>query len=310
VRLKHYTMGDFYYWAPSPKLSLPTCDINSLHALTYIKLSGADTVNLHPTFQSFKHPGKVLGRLHTPDNKDILKSQDIVKHLKQHGFDLDAGFAGDEVVSDIAPFTALIEEKLLPAVLYTLWMDTDNYSAVTHQLYAKSCRLPMNFVVPVRMQKRHEEFLRTLKFWDKEAPIDDKIINTALITPACSVLGALSEYLDAKEWFLGDKPSSLDALLFALLAPLLKLNKLSTSKLRSELKKNVNTCQYIDRILKNNFKNELEGASTTDVSSDDGVAPSDCDQLFDWKYDVMLPVSVAGIVMASYAINVFVIAPN
>lgn len=234
-----------------------------------------------------------------------------MNHLKRTGFNLDAALKG-EAVSDVVPFRALIEEKLLPAVLYTLWMDAENYSAVTHQLYAKSCQLPLNFIVPVRMQKREEALLRTLKFWEEEGVVDEKTVESALIAPACRVVAELSEYLGAKEFLFGDTPSSLDALLFALLAPLTKLTKLNSNKLRSELKKSINICQYIDRILKNNFKSEpstYPSISSADSSSPDEASASDS-ELFDWKYDVVLPVSVAGIVMASYAINVFVIARN
>merc|ERR1712013_890561 len=157
-----------------------------------------------------------------------------------------------------------------------------------------------------------EALLRTLKFWEEEGVVDEKTVDSALIAPACRVVAELSEYLGAKEFLFGDTPSSLDALLFALLAPLTKLTKLNSNKLRSELKKSINICQYIDRILKNNFKSEpstYPSASSAEGSSPDEASASDS-ELFDWKYDVVLPVSVAGIVMASYAINVFVIARN
>jgi len=304
-------MGDFYYWAPSPKLGLPSCDINSLHALAYIKLSEAN-VNLHPTLQAFKGEGRVLGRLHTTDDQDILKSRDMIKHLKKQGFDLDAGIVGD-LASDIAPFTALIEEKLLPAVLYTLWVDAENYHGVTHQVYAKSCQIPLNFVVPVRLQKHQEEFVRVSKFWNKDPNevLDEKVVDAALMKPACSALNLLSEYLGEKEFLLGDKPCSLDALLFSILAPLLKLQRLNSNKVRNKLKKSSNICQYLNRILKNNFKPELEqqSASTGTEGTSDAPPPPD-PELVDWKYDVVFPVSVATVVMVSYAVNVFVIARN
>jgi len=304
-------MGDFYYWAPAPKLGLPSCDINSLHALTYIKLAMAD-VNLYPMQQSFRGEGKVLGRLHTTEGRDIMNSKDIVKHLKRQGFDLDFGIAED-LASDIAPLTALIEEKLLPAVLYTLWMDAPNYHSVTHQVYAKSCHIPLNFVVPVRMQKQQEELVRVLKFWNKgdDEKLDEKTVDAALMTPACSVLSLLSQFLGEKEFLLGEKPSTLDALLFSVLAPIMKLQRLNNNKIRNELKKSNNLSQYVSRILRNNFKTELEqqSLSTGVEEADDTSTPSDPESV-DWKYDVVLPVSVATVVMVSYAINVFVIARN
>jgi len=319
-------MGDYYYWAPSQKLGLPTCDINCLHALTYIKLSGA-CVNLHPILQNFKGEGKVLGRLHTQDNVDITKSSDVITHLKQKGFDLDVGIVGD-ATSDIVPFTALIEEKLLPAVLYMFWMDAENYSAVTHPTYAKSCQLPCNFVVPNRMKERVAEFVKESKFWGDEESMQrsemdklkgmflnnedglrltEKFIDRSLTAPACSVLNLFSEYLGVKEYIFGDKPSSVDALLFSILAPLLKFHRLRGSRLRSELTNSSNLCQYINRMLRNNFESELEATSPT---GDGGMDTSDQAPLddVDWKNDVVLPVGVAAFVMVSYAINVFYIA--
>jgi len=323
-------MGDYFYWAPSPKLGLPTCDINSLHALTYIKLSGAQ-VNLHPTLQSFKGEGKVLGRLHTPNGANILKSTDVIRHLKGQGFDLDAAIAGD-ASSDIVPFTALIEEKLLPAVLYMLWMDAENYSTVTHPAYAKSCQIPCNFVVPNRMKEQVAEFVKESKFWEDEEAMQrsemeklkgmlwnnedglrltEKFIDRALLSPACSVLNLLSEYLGVKEYLFGDKPCSVDALLFSILAPLLKFHRLRGSRLRSELTNSSNLCQYINRMLRNNFESELEQQASSPTGDGAGDTGEPGDQSFDdvdWKNDVVLPVSVAAFVMVSYAINVFYIA--
>ena len=118
-------MGDYYYWAPpsSPKVSLPSCDMDSLHILTYIKLSGANNnnntfINLRPTMKSLvAKDGRVLSRLQMRDStkKDLQHPNAIIKQLRDLGYDLDARL--DAGVRDhVLPIAALIQEKILPAV--------------------------------------------------------------------------------------------------------------------------------------------------------------------------------------------------
>merc|ERR1712141_525873 len=122
------------------------------------------------------------------------------------------------------------------------------------------------------------------------------------MTPAVSTLHLVSEYLGDKDYLLGDEVCSLDALLFAVLAPVWKF-PFSGSKLQNELRACANVVQYLQRILKNYFKEEM--SATTTGTADDLNATSvgsdarDSEENADMAYDVLVPISVAAIVMFS-----------
>jgi len=295
---------DFYYWPSAPKWGLPSFDIKSLHVLTYIKLSGAE-VNLHPTTKSwFPKEHKTLPCLCTPDDGLIDKPEDIIKYLRKQGFDMDLKFNID-VANNILPLSALISERLLPAVLSTIWMDNVNFKEVSHSMYARSCKYPLNFVTPNSQQKEAENFVKEFKFVMDN---DEKVI-AQIRSDAQATLNLLSEYLGEKEYIFGKDPSSLDALLISILAPLLKL-PFTSSKLQNYLKSCPNICQYINRILKKcsrepvMFDAKHVDASTTDTS--DATNPESTD----WKYDVVFPLAVATVAMLSYAANAGLLTTN
>jgi len=284
-------MGDFYYWSPAPKVQLPSFDINSLHVLTYIKLCGAK-VELHPTLKSFIGSGsRSLPRFHTADDEDIFTPTAMIQHLKENGFDLDANIPGS-ITKDILPLSALIEDRLLPAVLYTFWMDQENYGDVTHQMYAKNCRFPLNFNTPLMLQKGYEFNLREAKCLGENEEVDAKTANKKLIKPCLSVLNQISEFLGEKDFILGEQPSSLDALLFSVLAPITE----SKGKLCDKVKSLQNIVRYINRIQTNHFKDEIDAQGPPEIIDPEAV---------NWMSDVVLPISVVSIVMTGYAANLY-----
>jgi len=290
---------DLYYWPPVSKWGLPSFDMKSLHALTYIKLSGAD-VNLNPVRKSWlPKDRKTLPSLHTPNHGVIDKTEDIICYLKDKGYDLDASLDVD-IESDVLPFSALVSEKLLPAVIWTMFVDDVNFKDVTFSLYARACKYPLNFTVPHHIQKTQETYVKQIKFMmyrhDDE---DEKKAFTQLLSDAKSILNLLSEYLGDKDYIFGKEPSSLDALLISVLAPLLKMS-FKNDKLQNHLKGCSNICQYVNRILKKCFL-DTDDATITPASD---IKPDVKDpDATDWKYDVLFPVTVATIAMASYAAN-------
>merc|ERR1712150_260757 len=105
---------DLYYWPSALKWGLPSFDMDSLHVLAYAKFSAAD-VALHPSFQShFSKETKTLPCLLAGD--DLYdKPELIIRYLKENVFDLDKSLNVD-TANNILPFTALIEERLRPAI--------------------------------------------------------------------------------------------------------------------------------------------------------------------------------------------------
>jgi len=307
---------DFYHWPPSTKWGLPSFDIKSLQVLTYIKLSGAD-VNLHPIKRSWlAKEGKVLPCLHSPDGS-IENPDEMIKYLKQRGYDLDSKVKKGHTANSIVPFSAFINNKLLPGVLWNLWIDNANFKDIVHSLYARGCVYPLNFKVPNSMQKAVESYVKEIKFLtDWEGENDEENVASKLHSEAISSLNILSEYLGEKEYIFGDDPSTVDSLIISVLAPVLKIG-LPSCKLQNHLKGCINLCAYLNRNMRKCFGDAplanqiqevdwkariLQSIFGVHEPTSDDTENNDPESL-NWKYDVILPVGVATLAMLSYAAN-------
>ena len=47
--------------------------------------------------------------------------------------------------------------------LYSLWVDSRNFTEFSRPLYAKKCAFPLNFIVPGRLYKSSYDFLQVTK---------------------------------------------------------------------------------------------------------------------------------------------------
>lgn len=73
-------------------------------------------------------------------------------------------------------------------------------------------------------------------------------------------LSLLATKLGEKEFFFGQSPSSLDAVVFAHIAPLLKA-PLPSAALQNHLKACTNLTRFVGRILQRYFPKEIKGTS-------------------------------------------------
>lgn len=288
---------DLFYWPSALKWGLPSFDMNSLHVLAFAKFSGAD-VALHPSFQSyFAKETKTLPSLSTVEGDLCDKPESIIKYLKDNGFNSDTSL-NVVTANNILPFTALIEERLRPAITSLIWLDAVNYKEVSHSMYAKACRYPFNFSTPHRLQKSEEEILKEYK---SLMEVEPKVLER-IESDAKSALNLLSEYLGENDYLLGKDPSSVDALLFSVLAVLSKL-PLVSCKLQNHLRGCTNLCQYVARILQKYFQQELSQPKDSESKPEEAHSSNDSSDGSDWKYDWLFPITVASIAMVSYATN-------
>ena len=152
-------------------------------------------------------------------------------------------------LADISAFSALIEEKLLPAYLHQWWIDEKTYVDVTRPFYANAVPFPLNFYVPGRLQReaKHQVFSPRVNDVINENDVEDLIYKEAK-----TCLNHLSYRLGDNEFFFGNQPSSLDALVFGYVAPLLKAS-LPDSQLANHVKSCENLCALCIRILMRYF---------------------------------------------------------
>lgn len=279
---------ELYYWPAELKWGIPSFDVTSLHAMTFITFTKAE-VDFKPIKRSWlKKKGSILPCLYTQSGDVYEDTEQIIQFLKLKYHDPDTGLSTDDKLN-ILPFSALIQDKLLPAVVASFWLDSSNYTELTRGMYASKCQYPLNFSVPQRMHGCNEHNLKVLKGASNEE-ISTLLEN--LHNDAQTTLNMFSEFLAEKEFLFGEKPSSLDALLFSSIAPLYKI-PLPSAKLQNHLKACPNLCQYINRILQTFYKEELRSQVSADVKTDDD----------EYKYDWVFPVCVAAVAMVSYAAN-------
>uniref|UniRef100_A0A2K6NJ47 Metaxin-1 n=1 Tax=Rhinopithecus roxellana TaxID=61622 RepID=A0A2K6NJ47_RHIRO len=133
--------------------------------------------------------------------------------------------------ADTLAFMSLLEEKLLPVLVHTFWIDTKNYVEVTRKWYA---------------ERQYMERLELLS--GEHMPEDEEELEKELYREARECLTLLSQRLGSQKFFFGDAPASLDAFVFSYLALLLQA-KLPSGKLQAHLRGLHNLCAYCTHIL-------------------------------------------------------------
>lgn len=99
-------------------------------------------------------------------------------------------------------FMSLLEEKLLPVLIHTFWVDAKNYVEVTRKWYAEAMPFPLNFFLPGRMQRQYMERLQLL--CGEHRPEEEEELEKELYQEARECLTLLSQRLGAQKFFFGD----------------------------------------------------------------------------------------------------------
>ncbi|KAJ1374712.1 metaxin 1 [Parelaphostrongylus tenuis] len=136
--------------------------------------------------------------------------------------------------SQIDAFSCFLLQYLHPAVLHTFWTDDLNYSTLTHHWFSSRLSFPYNLYYLEKRRKRAQRFL------------SDRTINS-IMKDGLQTLNMLSAKLGDSKFFCGNKPSSLDALVFGYLAPLLRL-PLPNDRLQLHLRACPNLVRFVEQV--------------------------------------------------------------
>ncbi|XP_074385658.1 metaxin-1 isoform X1 [Zonotrichia albicollis] len=233
---------ELFCWAGG--WGLPSVDPDCLAVLTYARFTGAP-LKVHRVTSPWRSPSGHLPALRTRDEGTISKPQQIITHLRKQKYNADYDLSATQSADTLA-FVSLLEEKLLPVLIHTFWVDAKNYVEHTRKWYAETIPFPLNFFLPNAMHKRHLQRLQLI--WGDDYMEDEEKLEKELYREARECLTLLSQRLGSQKFFFGDSPASLDALVFSRLAPLLKA-KLPNGKLQQHLKSLQNLCNYCTSIL-------------------------------------------------------------
>ncbi|XP_038076905.1 metaxin-1-like [Patiria miniata] len=269
---------------------LPSVDVKCLNVLTYAQIAG---INLKV------HKNRFWWRnltAHFPifqAAEDVLRSDtEAIQYLKENQANLD-GDLTDQQRADILAFKALMEEKYLPGLLHVWWVDAKNFVELTRPWYAKALHFPLNYFVPGQLKRAAESRVDIIRGGDHMEPQE---VTSRVYSDAKECLNLLSERLGDEDFFFGPVPTSLDALIFSYLAPLLRA-PLPSNQLQTHLKATDNLCRFCTRILLRYFPDELQ-----DSEANSSKKPTD--DLFDDPHkrrNQVLFAVVALTAMASYA---------
>lgn len=183
--------------------------------------------------------------LRTNERESLSRPSDIIIHLRKQKYNADYDLSAKEGADSLA-FISLMEEKLVPALIYAFWVEPKNYVDVTRRWLAEHMSFPLNFLLPGRMQRRQLDKLRLLR-GDHSLEAGEQL-EKELYRDAVECMNLLSQRLGSHKFFFGDSPSSLDAYVFGHLAPVLK-TKLPNAKLQQHLKSLDNLSNFCSNIL-------------------------------------------------------------
>ncbi|KAM9309232.1 metaxin-1a isoform 1-T1 [Pholidichthys leucotaenia] len=210
---------------------LPSVSPDCLVVLAYAQFAGAP-LKLRKICNPWRSPGGSLPSLRTNQKETLSRPSDIIIHLRKQKYNADFDLSAKEGADSLA-FISLMEEKLVPAMIYTFWVEPKNYVDVTRRWYAEHMPFPLNFFLPGRMQRQQLEKLRLLR--GDELLEAGEELEKELYHDATECMNLLSQRLGSQKFFFGDSPSSLDAYVFGHLAPILK-TKLPNGRLQQHLK--------------------------------------------------------------------------
>ncbi|CAL1611662.1 unnamed protein product [Knipowitschia caucasica] len=223
---------------------LPSVDWDCLSVLAYAQFSGAP-LKVHKISNPWRSPSGSLPAFRTNQSETLTQPNDIIIHLRKQKYNADYDLSAKEGADSLA-FTSLIHEKLRPALTYCWWVDSKNYVEVTRRWYAEHLPFPLSLFSPGRMQREEKEKLRLMLGQEEVEP--EETLEKELFQEAADCMNLLSQRLGQHKFFFGDSPSSLDAVVFAHLVPLMKTS-FPNSKLQKHLESLSNLCVFCSNIL-------------------------------------------------------------
>ncbi|KAG8538004.1 hypothetical protein GDO81_023451, partial [Engystomops pustulosus] len=253
---------------------------------TYAKFSGAP-LKVHKLSNPWRSPSGQLPALKTLDEGVVFQTSNIITHLRKQKYNADYDLSATQGADTLA-FISLLEEKLLPALIHTFWVDAKNYVDHTRKWYAETIPFPLNFFIPNQMHKRHLERLQLIRgeSWRE----DDEALEKQLYTDAQECITLLSQRLGTHKFFFGESH----------LAQILNV-KLPNNRLQQHLKSLSNLCQYVTSILSIYFTRDGETFPRISPKTPTPESPDYEDEPHKRRNQI-LSVAVGLVAMISYAL--------
>ncbi len=218
-----------------PVWGLPNTSPFCMKLETYLRMAGIEYKS--DTSGDLQKAPK--GKLpYIEDNGQIIADSNlIIEYLKcTYGDRVDAHLTDSEFAIALA-MRRLIEENLYWALVYSRWIDENNWPA-TRGIYFSELPPIINMLVPIIARR---SVTQSLKGHGMGRHTASEIYQIGAMD-----LKALSDFLADKPFFMGEQPTTLDASAYSLLANV--LNETLSSPLRDRAEKLENVVAYCDRM--------------------------------------------------------------
>ncbi|CAD6184850.1 unnamed protein product [Caenorhabditis auriculariae] len=217
---------------------LPSIDVSSLQFLACAKMC-ASPIQVISSKSPWNSPTGEYPVLFDKTNEKTAAITDFDKYvdvLRRSGQDvvIDQLLTSQDRAQLDAFFHAIFIKNLNPAVLQAFWADDLNYHTVTQHWYSSRLHFPYNLYY---LEKRRKLAIRRLEGKS----------TTTVLKNAFQALNVLSTKLGDNKFFCGNKPTSLDALVFGYLAPLLRV-QLPNDRLYVQLTACPNLVRFVETV--------------------------------------------------------------
>nr|XP_011415523.3 metaxin-1 [Crassostrea gigas] len=225
---------------------LPSIDYNCLAIEAYCRFSGIP-LKVTQGNNPLKSPSGSLPVFRDGNTTkcDIIK---IFDYLKEQNCGNDVSMSR-KIQADNKAYICLLEEKLKPAFLHSWWLDANAYTETTRPLFAKASGFPLSLYVTKKMQSSASDAVYTPL---QKQDITEQEIDKLIYKDAKECINHLSNKLGDQDFFFGDSPTSLDAMVFGYIAPLIK-GPLISCQLVKHINGFSNLCNHTNRILSRFF---------------------------------------------------------
>ncbi|XP_068670329.1 metaxin-2-like [Montipora foliosa] len=190
------------------------------------------------------------------DNEIICDFSGISAYIESKGFSTSKDFELRDR-AEMKAYISLVENSLFPAELYMLWWKKD-WAVRTRQHYGSQFAAPLNFILGYKKQWQVCGYLKAQGWHHKtEREVLEEFKRT------CQ---ALSEKLGRNQFFINDRPTELDALVFGHLHTVLTRYQPDNS-LSSIVKAHNNLVDLVMRILWDYFNDNRWRDSSSEATN-------------------------------------------
>lgn len=228
---------------------LASVEPHSLQVLTYLKISQATpAVTVNATGIPWPTASSSFPILRQGSKVIASRAEDIIAYIKEQGFNTDTHLS-DQQQTEVVAFTALLEDRLLPAILYSRWLDSQNYLECTRRHHSRLIHFPLSLLY---LSWRHHAVQHDVM---RGSPPEHTVeqVGSELLAKAVDCLSLLSARLGENEYFFGERPSSLDAVLYGYLEVVLQSPLPSGNSLQTRLHSHTNLQRYCEALRRKHF---------------------------------------------------------